>query len=127
VISQSKKLEEISLLQPALTCNNELWYERIGTARQFALVLPNVVHNMEHTLVTLAGQTATWTIVTVARVRRTQNRKSSLAVGRSRETRRSLLQLVEQPWPLVGRSSGIVDKRQETVVQCPAMPSKQPP
>jgi hypothetical protein len=125
VISQSKKLEEISLPQPALTFSNELWYERIGTARQFALVLPNAVHIMEHTLVTLAGQTATWTITTAARVRRTQNRKSSLAVGRSPETRRSLLQWEELPWPLVARSSGIVDK-QEMVVQYLAMPSKQP-
>jgi hypothetical protein len=58
-ISQSKKSEEISLLQPALTFNNEPWFEKIGTARQFALVLPNVVRNMAHILETLAGQIAT--------------------------------------------------------------------
>jgi hypothetical protein len=58
-ISQSKRSEEISLLQPALTFNNEPWFEKIGTARQFALVLPNVVRNMEHISETLAGQIAT--------------------------------------------------------------------
>jgi hypothetical protein len=124
VTSQSKKSEEISLLQPALTFNNELWYERIGTGRQFAPDPPNVVHNMEHTLVTLAGQIATWTIVTAVRVWCTQNKRSSHAAGRCRETRRSSLRLVEQPWPLGAKSSGIVNKQE--IVQSLAMPSKQP-
>jgi hypothetical protein len=60
VISQSKKSEETSLHQLALTFNNNgLWYEKTGTARQFVLAQPNVVHNMEHIWVIHAGQIVT--------------------------------------------------------------------
>jgi hypothetical protein len=59
VIFQSRKSEETSLHQRAITFNNEVWYEKIGTARQFALAQPNVVHNMEHTSVIHVGQLTT--------------------------------------------------------------------
>jgi hypothetical protein len=106
--------------------SNEHWYERIGTARQLALGQPNVVRNTEHTLVTLAGRTVTWTIVTAARAWCTPNKRSNLVAGPFHETRRSLRQLGEQPWLWAAKNSGTVDK-QETVIQCLAMPSKQRP
>jgi hypothetical protein len=57
---------------------NEVWYEKIGTARQFALAQPNAARSMEHT----------WTTATVAKVQLMQNKRSSLVAARFREIRR---------------------------------------
>jgi hypothetical protein len=77
--------------------SNERWCERIDMARQFALDPPNAVHNMEHTLATLAVRTVKWTIVTAAKAWCTLNKRSNLVAGLFHETRRLLLQLEEQP------------------------------
>jgi hypothetical protein len=63
--------------------NNEVWSEKIGTARQFALAQPNVVHSMEPTLV-IHGTSAG-----AARVRPMQNKKLSLVAAPFREIKRS--------------------------------------